>query len=340
MSNEWERSVDEEVADVRMGRPHVVVLGAGASRATCPNGDKNGRPLPLMADFAECVGLTPLLQSWGIDPTLNFEDMYGTLHEAGEQHKLDKLNQLVEEYFGSLELPDHPTIYDHLVLSLRKHDIIATFNWDPLLLQAYLRNGGRRLGLPRLAFLHGNMRAGYCSEDGVLGLAGGICRHCGKPYLRTPLLYPVRHKNYADDISISSQWDLLRHGFEYAFMITIFGYSGPKTDAEAISAMSQAWGRPETRVMEQTAFITRQTEREIDEAWENFIHSHHYEVHSNFYDSWIANHPRRTGEAYLSQYIDAKYLDNNPIPRSADFEGLWAWFDRFRPAEEAAASST
>ena len=88
------------------------------------------------------------------------------------------------------------------------------------------------------------------------------------------------------------------------------------------------------------AFITRQTEREIDEAWEDFIHSHHYEVHSDFYSSWIANHPRRTGEAYLSQYIDAKYLDNNPIPQTGDFEELWAWFDRFRPAEEAAASST
>jgi len=26
-----------------MKKPHIVILGAGASRAVCPNGDKNGK---------------------------------------------------------------------------------------------------------------------------------------------------------------------------------------------------------------------------------------------------------------------------------------------------------
>ena len=31
--------------------PHVVILGAGASLAAFPDGDKNGRKLPLMNDI-------------------------------------------------------------------------------------------------------------------------------------------------------------------------------------------------------------------------------------------------------------------------------------------------
>ena len=117
----------------------------------------------------------------------------------------------------------------------------------------------------------------------MLGLVGERCSRCGNPFTRTPLLYPVRHKDYAHDRAIASQWDLLKNGLKNAFMITIFGYSGPKTDQEAISAMSQAWGMSDDRSMEQTAFITLQTEDEITEAWRDFIHSQHYEVQNDFF---------------------------------------------------------
>lgn len=119
-------------------------------------------------------------------------------------------------------------------------------------------------------------------------------------------------------------------------MFTIFGYSGPKTDQEAIEAMREAWGSTSDRYMEQTAFITRQSEEEISAAWEDFIHTHHYEVQFDFYESWIAKHPRRSGEAYLAQYVDAQFICDNPIPRGLGFTDLWAWFDQLRPAEEAA----
>jgi hypothetical protein len=173
----------------------------------------------------------------------------------------------------------------------------------------------------------------------VLGVAGVRCRHCGKLFTRTPLLYPVRHKNYARDPAIASQWDLLKFGFKNAFMITIFGYSGPKTDQEAIGAMQQAWGTPKDRHMEQTAFITLQTEDEIKQAWKDFIHTHHYEVQSDFYNSWIANHPRRTGEAYLSQFVDAQFISDNPIPKDLNFSELWTWFEQFRAAEDSARAT-
>ena len=97
---------------------------------------------------------------------------------------------------------------------------------------------------------------------------------------------------------IVTEWNALKRGFSEAFMITIFG-SGPKTDEETIAAMSEAWGASDDRNLEQTSFITIQDDDEIQKNWSKFIHSHHYEIHSDFYQSWIANHPRRTGEAYL-----------------------------------------
>jgi len=179
------------------------------------------------------LNLESLFRSWSINPNQNFETIFSDLFERGETTKIDQIQEIVEEYFGTLELPDTPTIYDHLVLSLREHDLIATFNWDPLLVYAYSRSSQAGLSLPRLAFLHGNTKIGYCPKDRVTGFIANPCSGCGKPLVRTPLLYPVQKKDYAGNTFIANEWKLLRNGFENAFMITIFGYSGPKTDAEA-----------------------------------------------------------------------------------------------------------
>jgi hypothetical protein len=76
MSSDFEVSVSEEVSNAGMPRPHVVLLGAGASRATCLAGDKNGKVLPLMLDFTKVLGLGPMLSGWGLDPNQNFEDIF------------------------------------------------------------------------------------------------------------------------------------------------------------------------------------------------------------------------------------------------------------------------
>ncbi|MGD0038777.1 MAG: hypothetical protein ABSC53_15935 [Bacteroidota bacterium] len=39
-------TAEQEVAQLQMERPYVVILGAGASYSACPNGDATGRPLP------------------------------------------------------------------------------------------------------------------------------------------------------------------------------------------------------------------------------------------------------------------------------------------------------
>ena len=63
--------------------PHVVVLGAGASRQAFPNGDKNGLKLPLMNDFIETVGLGELLATKNIEyRSKNFEDIYDEISHS------------------------------------------------------------------------------------------------------------------------------------------------------------------------------------------------------------------------------------------------------------------
>jgi hypothetical protein len=217
-------------------------------------------------------------------------------------------------------------------MSLRKKDFVATFNWDPLLLQAYARSGDRST-LPRLIFLHGNIATGYCLKDRVVGNATAKCSRCGESFTRVPLLYPIKRKNYAENEFISSEWELFKYALREAYMITIFGYSGPKTDQEALSAMSTAWGPVAKRELEQTCFITIQAEQEVLQNFEKFVHSHHCEFNRDFYDSWIARHPRRTGEAWWNQYLECKFLPDNPIPRNATFSQLRDWVLAFRAPE-------
>jgi len=284
----------------------------------------------LMRDFTASIGLKSKLEEWKIDPDQNFENIFSDLHEKKEIKKINEIEEVVEEFFNQLELPDRPTIYDHLVLSLRKKDLIATFNWDPLLMAAHCRNKESGLELPQLAFLHGNVSTGYCEKHNKAGLAGRNCSECDEVFTRTPLLYPIKKKDYAKNPFIQDEWVRLKNELRNAFWITIFGYSGPQTDTEAISAMKEAWGDTKERAMEESEFITTRNKDEIEKNWNMFIHSHHFEVHPNFYDSWIANHPRRTNEAYIDQFLGAEFIDDNPIPQEMDFADLWRWYEQIQ----------
>jgi hypothetical protein len=202
VSSPYEASVDDEINEVSMGRPHVVLLGAGASRAAFMNGDRNGRVLPLI-------------------------------------------------------------------------------------------------------------------------------------FASSPLLYPIARKNYEQHPMIASAWDYLRKSLKEAFMFTVFGYGAPDSDAGAIALLHGAWGSTQDRALEQTELIDTRPEDALVKTWESFIHTHHYEIHSNFYESWISKHPRRSGEAYWNQYMEAKFISNNPIPQNAGFAELWDWY---RPLLEVEAA--
>ena len=326
----YEVSTRDEIEQVEMERPHVVLLGAGASRAAFPTGDAGGHPLPLMADFTEIVPIGAVLERAGIDYCgRNFEELYAELCDRSDLAGVrEDLEAQVFGYFTSLALPAEPTLYDHLVLSLRRKDVIATFNWDPFLIKAIRRNKLIHGSHPFILFLHGNVAAAYCHQDNVHGVRGARCSRCGNRFEPSRLLFPIKEKSYENDPAIADAWRMAREAFRSAFMVTIFGYGAPKSDLSASRLLDEAWGGAEQRPMEQFEIIDVRPEDELLATWESFIHTHHYETHANVYESWLFNHPRRSGEAYINQYLEAKFINDNPLPRDAGFDELWAWFNR------------
>jgi hypothetical protein len=330
--------VSDEIKQVERVRPHLVILGAGASRAAFPNGESSGKLLPLMEDFVDIVPIKHFLEKNGINwRGLNFEEIYSNFTTDSHMSVIcSELQTTIYTYFSSLSLPSTPTLYDHLLLSLRDKDVIATFNWDPFLIQAYRRNYGKVESLPNLLFLHGNVLAAYCQRDSVLGVRGGRCSKCGRPFAPSQLLYPVTKKDYKSDLMISNQWEDLEFILKNALFVTIFGYSAPASDAAAIDILSRAWGKPEDRQFEQIEIIDIKDDKILRKNWGPFIHTHHYDTIQDFYNSWIANHPRRTVEAFYNQYIEAQFIEDHPIPKNVSFPDLWDWFVPLNEAEKHA----
>lgn len=80
---------------------HVVILGAGATIATIPNGDKNGIKAPAMANFFETTNMGHLLEKFEIKTTSNnLEDIYSELYKNPIYHdKLQALDDAIYNYF-------------------------------------------------------------------------------------------------------------------------------------------------------------------------------------------------------------------------------------------------
>jgi hypothetical protein len=336
----FEVSREEEIEKVFFEKPHVFILGAGASIAAMPKGDRRGRPLPDMRGLSRLAEIQGLLREAGFDePVEDFEAAYGDLRaDPGKGEISDRIDAAVRSYFSEIEIPEAPTIYDHLILSLRSKDLIATFNWDPLLMQAYLRL--HDLGVrdrPRLAFLHGNVALGVCVEDNVSGVAGAVCSKCKKPLSQVPLLYPVAEKNYESHGLIANEWRALKRDMERAALVTIFGYRAPKSDVAAISRFKEAWGGWQDREMEQFELIGRPgaDPEKLWDTWKEFIHTHHYEVVHDFFGSFVALHPRRSGEAYWNQYWEAKFISQNPAPRKLGLIETVSWYRELMDYEQA-----
>jgi len=327
-----------------MGGRHVVILGAGASiAATRRNKERSGKILPSMLNFIEVVGLQDLLSEVPYElRSENFETLYGNIYASDpESQLLVAIQMRIQEYFGGMQLPDEPTIYDYMVLSLRSKDHIATFNWDPFLYQAWVRNYEFTKNLPYMSFLHGTVGMGYSKEDKRSGPLGYQCRKDGGVFEPIPLLYPINQKKYNEDEFIVEAWQSLEAMLAKnsgSVRATIFGYGAPVSDVEAVGLLNKAWGKPDDRPMEQFEIIDIVPEEELRERWKGFIHSHHYDIGNSYFDSSLAKNPRRTCESYFSHYQamtpDEAFRRNNPVPQNFQtLEELWHWHQPLIDAE-------
>lgn len=293
-------------------RRHTVILGAGATIATIPNGDKNGNKSSVMNGLIDRLNLNDVLRNVKLStPSTNLEDIYSELYSKPEYKNVVKeLEKRIYTYFASLELPDYPTIYDMLVLSLTDKDAIATFNWDPLLIQAYIRCCRLTTNLPHIFCLHGNVAVGYCKEHNEFGALNAVCPKCYNFFPPTKLLYPVEEKDYNGDKYIKNCWEATEQCIEESYMLTIFGYSAPSSDKEAVSLLKKAWGNLNDRQLEEVSVIDIISEDEMLNKWIDFIYSHHYKYTSSFFDSYLGMFPRRTCETIFATFNMCLPADN------------------------------
>lgn len=172
------------------------------------------------------------------------------------------------------------------------------------------------------------MAISVCLEHEKATYGGGRCPVCGNAMVPVPLLYPVTEKNYESNGFIKHSWDGLRWALKNGVVVTVFGYRAPESDVAAIAEFQQAWGTPTERQFEQFEVIGRpgRDPAELRATWDSFIHTHHYTTCDNFFDSWLAIHPRRSTEAWYRQYIEARFLDVNPIPQNQDLEATADWY--------------
>lgn len=318
-------------------RAHTVILGAGATMATIPNGDKNGKSSAVMNGMLQKLDLDDLLIDVKLETTSdNLEDIYSELYLKPEYRSIVvELEERLYSYFESLELPDEPTIYDYLVLSLTGKDVIATFNWDPLLLQAYVRCHEITNNLPHILCLHGNVEIGYCEQHREFGTKDAICPVCRKKLPPIKLLYPVKNKDYKNDSYIKGCWDAVDFIIENSYMLTIFGYSAPSSDIEAVSLLKKAWGELEKRQLEEVSIIDIVDENDILDKWGDFIYTHHYRYTNNFLESYLGMFPRRSCETVFAMYsLNVAADGSNGFKDGMNWSEIYSLVDNLRKDEE------
>lgn len=316
----------------RTSRPHVVILGAGASLAAFPTGDARGRRLPLMNNVVDVLGLRSLVEDAGHDASQNFESLYSTLFDADSNSELLKtIETAVVNYFRSLVLPSHPTLYDILLLSLREKDVILTFNWDPFLADAYFRNF-EKAPLPHIFHLHGNVRVSFCAKCQFSKMNADTCSTCGGPLTPTPLLYPIKSKDYTSDPFIALQWEAARKYINKAAIITIFGYSAPITDQEAMAIFTDAWkGDDPNKPVERVEVVDIRDPDQLAWQWKSFAFFDHYDIHRSFFDSILAQYPRRSCEALAHMGFDGQFVES--VPWAGNLKGLRESISRLTAVE-------
>lgn len=309
-----------------MIKRHTVLLGAGATMAAIPNGDKNGKKSSVMNNLFSELGMNYILKNVHLHTSSkNLEDIYSELASRPEcKDVVQVIEKSLYDYFASLELPDSPTVYDYLILSLTGKDVIATFNWDPLLIQAYKRCHSYRFStnLPHILCLHGNTDIGYCEKDVEYGACDAECPKCHKPFVPTRLLYPVKEKNYSNDPFIRKSWEAVDAALNESFMFTVFGYSAPSSDAAAVSLLKKAWGNLDDRSFEEFSVIDLMDSEEVYQRWKNFIYKSHYTVTNNFFDSYLGKFPRRSCECFF-----AMKMLNIPMYGNKGFHPDMTWYD-------------
>jgi hypothetical protein len=318
--------------------PHVVLLGAGASLACIPDGDKNGLKISCMDNFSKNTGI----DIGYAGSFTNLEDIYQDV----DKKKQEMLERKIWQYFDQFELPDEPTIYDVLAISLTHKDLIASFNWDPLLVEACQRCHKITGDLPEIVFLHGNVREWYAVEhDRSVTIKFAPSKHPDGSYsiktnsglwcCRAPLLYPTKDKDYNSNPYIKSAWNIFNDRLPQSFMLTIFGYACPQSDEEArtllkddflireaVGTVSDINNFKQLTIIDKNHDILSSYRELLDVPSVPFTEGigDYVEVLDNFWDddNWLLKWPRLSTEGYTLTQYEGKHPAKWPLTITKD----------------------
>jgi hypothetical protein len=177
----------------------------------------------------------------------------------------------------------------------------------------------------------------HCLEHPVYGEHGMYCPECDRELIPSRLLYPIRIKNYVNDIFIKTEWEILKKGLRQAMTLTIFGYGAPTTDKEAVDMMNSAWDK-DNRLIERTEIIDIKDKAVLWAQWKPFIIRTYLDCPESFYHSRIARFPRRNCEALLDQTFYGLWVAENPLQLDANFDELLSWIKPLVDAEALLSS--
>jgi hypothetical protein len=157
---------------------------------------------------------------------------------------------------------------------------------------------------------------------------------------RTPLLYPIEQKNYARNQFIRGQWDQIKDYLSDAILVTIFGYRAPRTDQEAMAMLKTGWkGKGQERPVERVEIIDIRDAGELAHQWHDFSFHSHYDIHHDFYESRLAQYPRRSCESLYWNGVMGKWTEEiswlgSKTNSAANLEELRASLAELLPYED------
>lgn len=301
-----------------MGLKHLVILGAGSTIATIPNGDKNGEKAYTLSNLLQdpaFASFVKVAQQKGYR-TDDVENLCKRLYQE-DRELYNEFEALVRAKYARLELPEDFTILDRLVLSLKADDAIVSFNWDDLIIQAYQRMSifVPDKQLPILAFPHGNAQAVYnkkhCTSKRIV---------TGNYWMDSPLNMPIDETEYKSDLFIKSQWHILDFYMRNAQMVTLFGYSAPASDEQDLLHLRELFEK--NQICDKIEIIDdgiKNAERVAENIKDFRMQDNWLYLCGDFWHSTIAKLPRRT----LSALVNYNYTSQEGVQEEtlAEFMG-------------------
>ena len=107
-------------------------------------------------------------------------------------------------------------------------------------------------------------------------------------------------------------------------MLTIFGYSGPDSDWDAVDLLKNAWMARSARKFEHVEVMDIAPKEDLQERWSGFTPTNHLQVVRYYEESFVGRWPRRSPEGLFLAMSKGIPSDNCPLSDTDDLTELHA----------------